>query len=213
MQTLYCLSGLGVDESAFKSFHPKNVRLVHIPWISALKNETLTHYAERLFKSSNLPENYSLIGVSFGGMIAQEFAKIQPPASLFLVSSIQSGKQLPWGYRAGGKLRIHKIIPSKLLTTTTPLSYFLFGTKKREDKRLLREILKRTDPKFLKWAMHAILGWKNDTKHAGIVIHGSNDRILPVPLSSDYVIHGGGHFMIVTHSKQISDIVEKRFLS
>ncbi len=77
---LFCLSGLGVDHRTFKNLQLKDVELVHIPWIDPLKNESLTEYSRRLFESISIPEEYNLIGVSFGGMIAQEFEKIRKPS-------------------------------------------------------------------------------------------------------------------------------------
>lgn len=209
MKTLYCLSGLGVDESAFRTFTPKNTEIVHIPWIAPLKNESLSHYAHRLFELSDLPMDYALLGVSFGGMIAQEFAKIQAPQSLFLISTISSSGELPFLFKIGARLRIHTIIPSRLLTWTTPFTHFLFGTKERKDKLLLKEILAQTDPTFLKWAMNAITRWKNEVVISGIRIHGDKDRILPTKTNVDYLISNAGHFMIATHGEHVSSIVEK----
>lgn len=73
---LYCLSGLGVDEKAFKNIKARDVDLVNVKWISPLPKESIKDYARRLFAELNPEEGYNLLGVSFGGMIAVEFAKI-----------------------------------------------------------------------------------------------------------------------------------------
>ncbi len=205
---LYCLSGLGVDHRAYRNLQIYGVELVHIPWIDPEINESLSTYAKRLFESAQLPEKYHLIGVSFGGMLAQEFEKIRKPQSLYLVSTISDSFELPMIFRLGGKLRLHKILPIVLLKRANWFTYHFFGAKEKEDKALLKEILKDTDGSFLRWAMHAILTWKNGNRSNGIRIHGENDKILPQRTTPDYAISGAGHFMIVTRGTEISELIE-----
>jgi pimeloyl-ACP methyl ester carboxylesterase len=205
---LYCLSGLGVDQKAFKYFTPKGMELIHIPWIKPLKKEGLRAYSIRLFKRVQPEEDYSLIGVSFGGMIASEFAKIQAPKKLYLISTVPSRDALQGFFKFGAKLRLHKLLPTPLLTRANFFTYFLFGIKSIEDKQLIRTILRDTDVTFMKWAIQAIVTWNNKTDVAAIVIHGSKDRILPRKEDVDHLITGGGHFMIVTRGKEITQIIE-----
>lgn len=205
---LYCLSGLGVDERAFVHFHPKGVELVHIPWIAPKKGERLEAYAARLFASADIPEKYALLGVSFGGMIATEFARIQKPEFLFLVSSAASRHELPWQYRAGRILPLHRILPNKGLLSGNRLIRHLFGVRNPKDTSMLKKILGRTDPHFLRWAMHAIVMWNGSKQMEAIRIHGTRDRMLPIRRNVDYPISGGGHFMLVNRASEIERIVE-----
>lgn len=201
---LYCLSGLGVDHRAFQNLHIEGVELVHIPWVDPHKNESLSDYAIRLFDSASLPEDYHLLGVSFGGMIAQEFEKIRPPKSLFLVSTISDRSELSGLFKLGGTLRLHKIIPAILLKRPNALTHFLFGVKKQEDKELFRAILNDSDIPFFRWAMGAIVRWNNAAQSAGIKLHGGKDRILSDHGKAGILLPKAGHFMIVTHGKELS---------
>lgn len=96
IKKIYCLSGLGIDERAFANIHIPNYTLVFIPWIEPLENESLPSYAIRMFESTKIEDDYILMGVSFGGMIAQEFEKIKKPKHLFIISSMSSSESLPW---------------------------------------------------------------------------------------------------------------------
>jgi len=205
---LYCLSGLGVDERAFKNIKADGVELVHIAWIDPLPKETLEQYAKRLFDQIKPEDGYNLLGVSFGGMIATEFAKLKKPSSAYFISTVQSKGELPFLFKVAGLLQLHKIIPSRLLTKSNFIINYLFGVKTKEDKKLLKEILRDTDPKFLKWAMGAILSWKN-RYFSGIGIHGGKDKMLGYKRKMDYVIPGGGHFMIVNRANEISAVIGK----
>lgn len=205
---IYCLSGLGVDHRAFQNIHIDGYELIHIPWIAPLKNESLSAYSQRLFETVSPEENYNLMGVSMGGMIAAEFAKIQQPQNLFLISTIDSCKELPMPFFIGGGLRLHQIIPPKVLFSFKRVTHFLFGVQEKEHQDLLYEILNDTDPAFVKWALNAILKWRNSTSNSGIKIHGDHDQILPLPKDTDHIIPNAGHFMIVEQGKEISKIIQ-----
>lgn len=213
MAKLYCLSGLGVDERAFRNLKIKGVDLIHIKWIPALLEESLEQYAKRLFDKVQPEEGYYLLGVSFGGMIATEFAKIRQPDKLYLISTIYSTSDLSWFLKTGSRLKLYRILPSGMLRRRNWILDYFFGITEKEDKKLLTEILLDTDPKFLKWALGAIAKWNNKIKPDGIVIHGSKDKLLPIRKNeTSYVIEDGGHFMIVNKADQISAIIEKNRL-
>lgn len=206
---IYCLSGLGVDKRAFQNIHLENKELIHIDWITPEANETLAQYAKRLFEIIQPVDDYILIGVSFGGMIATEFAKIKAPKKLFLISTIKGKKELSGMYKYGSKLNIQRILPTRIMRTANPFTRYLFGVKQPADKLLLKTVLKETNPSFLKWALNAIANWENTTPIEGITIHGSKDKVFPLPENTSYVIENGGHFMVLKQGKEISAILEK----
>ena len=204
---IYCLSGLGVDQRAFSNVSIKGVNLINIPWITPNKNESLANYSKRLFETQNLPDNYILVGLSFGGMVAQEFAKIKKPKKLFLISTINGNHQLPPYLKLVKKLGLHKIVPGKLLKKTNFITFYFFGVNKSEHKTLLKTILNDTSSSFLKWAINAIFNWDNKQKVDAIKIHGNKDRLLP-NIDSKHLIENGGHFAILTNGKQVSEIIK-----
>lgn len=204
---LFCLSGLGVDERAFVHFQPDGIELVHIPWIEPEKNESLKNYAHRLFESTELPADYAVLGVSFGGMIATEFAQIRQPSHLFLVSSAEGQHDLPWKFLAGRFLPLHRLLPKKMLISSSWVIRYLFSVKQPEERQMLQGILSTTNPEFLRWAMHAIVHWKGYHHTNSIRIHGAHDRMLPSPKNIQHRIQGAGHFMIVNRAVEIEEIV------
>lgn len=205
---IYCLSGLGVDRRAYDNIHLNNCELKHIDWIEPLIGESLPEYSLRLFEKNNIPEHYNLVGVSFGGMIAQEFAKIRKPNKLILISIVRGNHELPLLFRVAGNLGLHKLIPVRFLKTSNFLTYLIFGIKGRKEKTFLKRIIKETDGKFLIWAIHSIVKWKNNKHADAISVHGDKDRILPAK-SPDKIVEGGGHFMIYNKGKIISRIIDE----
>jgi hypothetical protein len=77
---------------------------------------------------------------------------------------------------------------------------------------LLRTVVRESDPHFMKWAIHEVLNWQRESRPDHIFhIHGDEDRIFPIKyVKADRVIHGGGHFMILTHADQVSSMIKQR---
>lgn len=182
--------------------------VIFVRWITPEKNESMQEYATRL-RMQVKDMRPVLIGLSFGGMIAQEIAKQIDTEKVLIISSVRTGKELPFIYRLAGKLRLHKIIPAALFKRSTFLTEFLFGAKADFEKRLLKNILADTDEAFLKWAIDRTLCWENRARPANLVhIHGTADRILPYrSVKADIGIEGGSHLMISDKAKELSRII------
>jgi len=209
----YFISGLGADKRIFSKLNlNEKINIIHINWITPNKNESLALYAERLSKVIDQSQPFALVGVSFGGMIAVEMAKILNPVKTIIISSTMLAAQLPAIYRLAGQLRLLKLIPAKLLKSSNKLTQnYYFGTHTSSEKSLLSKIIKDTDPYFLKWAIESILNWKNKTRPEDIYhIHGTNDKILYSKVARpDFVIEKGTHFMVYQNAAEISGIIDK----
>jgi len=205
---LYCIGGLGTDRMVFDGLNIPGVELEILDWLPHSNGERLERYAERMAEEAAFPEEFNLLGVSFGGMLATEIAKALKPKNLFLLSSIQTASEVPRFYRTVGNLKTHHLMPARLLKSSNLLSRFFFGVNAKKDHHVFRDILDKTDPAFLRWALDAILRWENREKIAAVKIHGTHDRILGFHEAS-YSIENAGHFMIHTHAEEISTIIKK----
>ncbi|OHX65426.1 hypothetical protein [Flammeovirga pacifica] len=198
----YCISGLGADQRVYNNLEIKYEK-ISISWITPLKNESLKNYAIRLSQKIDQDEEFILIGVSFGGLIAVEISKILKPKFTVLISTIEKSSELPFLYRLVSKMNFVKYLPSKLFHMPFFIASFLFGTK----NLLLKEILQDSDLSFTKWAINTLLHWKNETSINNCVkINGTSDLILS-SYESDFYIKNGHHFMIVDRADEISEII------
>lgn len=209
MNKIYIFSGLGVDERVFDTIDFSDLNAVFVDWIDPLKNETFESYARRI--SKDFENDSILIGLSFGGMLAVEISKIIQTKKVILIASAKNKTELPKWFLIAGKLKLNSFVPSSLLKSTNFITNWLFGAVTPAEKQLLKNIIKDTDPQFLKWAINQIVNWKNtDVPQNCIHIHGSNDRILSVKnVKVDYMIKNGGHFMTVNKAKEIERIIKK----
>src|SRR3954471_14038187 len=117
---VYFIAGLAADKRVFKYIQlPTGCEAVFLDWISPEKEDTLPSYALRLASTINKEEPFALIGLSFGGMLATEIAKVYQPAVTILISSVPVSKELPGYFRMAGKMRLHKIVPVSLLKSSS----------------------------------------------------------------------------------------------
>jgi pimeloyl-ACP methyl ester carboxylesterase len=208
MKDIYLLSGLGADKRVFDFIDFSGFRVNHVDWIEPAGNESIESYAKRLLVQikTNRPV---LIGVSFGGMVAVEIAKLIETEKVIVISSATTKLDIPIYFRIVGQLRLSKLIPIRFLKTTNSLTYWFFGAETEKENELLRVIIEETDDRFLNWALDKIANWKNRTLPTNVVhIHGTNDKILPLR-KADFEVSNGGHLMVVNKAEEISGLIRK----
>jgi len=210
-KNVYIFSGLGADERVFQHLDLSDYATTFIRWEVPQKRETIENYARRL-----LPQITSirptLIGLSFGGLIAIEIAKQIDTEQVILLASIKTKNEIPFYYRYAGHLRLHKLLPTGLLKSSNFITNWLFGTSSTFDKQLLKQILIDTDPTFLKWAIDKAARWTNQTLTKNIFhIHGTNDRILPFKfVNCNSAIKSGGHLMTLNKADELNNILRQQ---
>ena len=205
---IYGISGLGADQRVFQELK-LSTRLETLPWVIPNKKETLPCYAERMCSQIDQTEDFIILGVSFGGLVAVEMSKILKPKLTILVSSLETKNELKPIFSFLNKTKLGNILPKQLFVPPNRLAYHLFGTNKRE---MLANILRDTDRAFSKWAVNAMLNWKNEEKiYPLLKINGAKDKLMKGTIDSNtIVIDKGEHFMIVDKSTAISKIINER---
>ena len=190
---LYLIGGLGADERVFEVLN-LNCETKVISWIEPSKDEPIDVYVKRLLAQINTTKPFGIMGVSFGGLIAIELSKISNPEILILISSVESSDQLKTKFLTLGKLGLLNLVPTAFIKPPKFLQSYLFGAK---NSKLLNEIIKDTDPRFIRWALKKMIAWKSakiDVKT--LRIHGTKDKLIPL-IGEAKEIQNGAHFMIV----------------
>ncbi len=110
---LYIFSGLGADERVFQRLDFPGFSTTFIKWIVPQDKETIENYATRLLDQITTT-NPTLIGLSFGGLIAVEVAKQIDTEKVILIASAKTKKEIPFYYRFAGQLGLQKLLPTRL---------------------------------------------------------------------------------------------------
>jgi hypothetical protein len=206
---IFGISGLGADKRVFEYLTLEH-DFIPIEWIKPKKKEPIIEYSKRLIKEYGIgsEQEFGILGVSFGGLIATEISKLTKPKFTVLISSVETRNELSRIIRIFGKTKIIELIPENLLNPPKVIAHFMFGTKKQE---LLNSILNETDLYFTKWAIRELVNWKNESILPNLIkIGGSKDKMLQPKGKNTILIEKGEHFMIVDKAGEISEIINEK---
>lgn len=210
MKKIYCISGLGADDRVFKKLKIKNANLINLPWPDYERSDNLPYYAQRL--SAMIEDDHpTILGLSFGGMLAIEIGKQRDVKQTILISSAKTKEEVPEFGRVVKALVVSELVPAFIYKTPNKILNEKFGVETEEDKELLKGILQDSDGQFMRWAMKAVSTWEGKHYNEPVLhIHGTSDGIIfPENVTPDYWIEGGGHMMVYQRAEEISNIINK----
>jgi pimeloyl-ACP methyl ester carboxylesterase len=208
---VYFISGLAADGRVFRHIQlPADHEAVYLNWLRPDKDESLTNYAGRMSGQIDTTEPFYILGLSLGGMIAAEIVRLYPQGRLILVASIPHAGHLPVYYRWMQRVRLQKLVPVRAIKTGVYLRRY-FTTESKEDKEMLRQMIRDADPYFIRWSLTAVLEWQRYEPPQDLIhIHGTNDIVLPVRYTRPtHIIPGGSHLMIFDRARDINEVLSE----
>ncbi len=211
LKDIYCVSGLGADERVFQKLKFEGYQPVHIKWVEPESRESIADYAQRLATQIKA-ERPILIGLSFGGIIAVEIAKHIATEKIILISSTKNQQEVPFYFKIFRWLPIYLLLPANFLLWAGQLiASWFFNLRTIDDRKLFKAILFDTNARFMKWAIHQVVIWKNEIIPDNVYhIHGESDRIFPyLFVREDFNVKEGGHLMIISQAEYISNLIQK----
>ena len=208
---VYLLSGLGADERLYTYLtFPDYCTPHYLAWLKPLSpQESMEEYCRRLSWQIDTGRPHIIIGTSFGGIVAQELAKITKPLKVVLLASIKHSAELPPYFRAFRPFGLHRFIPPKGLKSLAKFTKRAFGVKNDEGTRLFEDMVNKTPNEFMPWAIGQILQWRKVELSQDVIhIHGTKDMIFPVSYLKNYIpIKNGSHAMTMVQHEEISQII------
>lgn len=208
---VYFISGIGADHRFFTHVRlPEGYEPSYIHWIPPLPKEELSHYALRLSDQIDSSQPFVLAGLSLGGIMAVDIAQKIPPVCTILISSVPSAAHLPKLYRLAGKLRLGRLIPATLLKLAALIKHSLF-MRPAENRRLMRQVIRSGDHRFIRWALNAVLDWDNRNIPSPLYhIHGTRDEVFPIRLTTPtHVVRKAGHMFVVSHPETVNQFLRE----
>ena len=212
---IYFVPGLGAGSNIFDylELSDEKFELHFLEWlIPESPDEQLEHYVKRLIRDIKHP-NPVLVGVSFGGIIAQEISKYIEVKKVIIISSIKALDEIPTRIKFLKLTKIYKLFPAKKIAKTGDFPLPRFNRSIRKRIALYKKYLSVKDENYLKWSIHNVLSWKTPIDANNVIhIHGNKDEIFPIKhIKNCIVIEGGTHVMILNKAKRISSIIENIF--
>lgn len=210
---VYMIPGLAADARLFSALNlGDELKTVILKWVQPETNETLEDYAGRLIAQIDQTKPIVLVGVSLGGILAQEVAKYVKAEKVIIISSVKTRKEFPVYFHLIRVLRLHKLFPATVAKKITGLLKVVFGKMSKKEYSIFKNMLLGTDNIFIDWAEHAILNWKNEELIPNLVhIHGTDDRVFPAGNIKNAIwVDGGGHYMIMHNARKVSQLIREQ---
>jgi pimeloyl-ACP methyl ester carboxylesterase len=204
MTHLYLMPGMAANPSIFEHINlPEEKYRIHLlEWQVPEPKETMEAYALRMTKKI-VHEDVVLLGVSFGGILVQEMAKHIEVRKLIIVSSVKSKYELPKRMTLSRKLKLYKVLPTRLIEDIDTLAKYAFGETIKNRVELYKKYLSMNNRHYLSWAIKEMVCWDQEQARPDIIhIHGDADKVFPIKYITDaIVVEGGSHIMVITRAK------------
>ena len=212
---LYFFPGLGASSKIFEHISlPKEKFEIHLlDWkIPTSVDESLQEYAARMCEEIH-HQNPILIGVSFGGILVQEMAKIIATEKVIVISSIKSHHELPTRLRVIRDTKAYKLFPAKIVKNIEDYTQYFLGDFLKKRAELYKMYLSVRDETYMQWAIYNVLHWKQEKPAENLVhIHGLEDNVFPIKYIQNFIpVTKGTHVMILMKAKTISSEIERLF--
>ncbi len=207
---LILFPGMTPGRRIFQKLAPQLESFEVIDWIAPVCATSISEYAVELIAEYGIDATCDLVGVSFGGMVAQEVARLLGSPLCFVVSSAGSSSEFSLTQRL--LARLPQAGDQAILTTVGavakrwPSSISSMGTVRARK-------FQGQNGDWFRWAASAALRWRPAPyDQAGVVrIHGDRDRTFPHAVQhADILISGAGHMLALTHSSELARAIHQR---
>ena len=211
------MPGLASGPSIFENIKlpEEQFEMYFLEWFLPIENESIESYALRMTQKIT-HNNPVLIGVSFGGVLVQEMAKIIKTDKVIIISSVKTNKEFPSRFKIARNTKAYKLIPTQLLADIEKLVKYAFGDNIVAKRlKLYEKYLSVRDKHYLDWAIEIILCWnQKEINEAVIHIHGDTDEVFPIKhIRKCIVVKGGTHIMILNKFKWMNENLPKLILN
>ena len=205
---VYLMPGMAANSTIFKniSLSEDRFELHLLDWFVPDKGMTLSGYARKMCEAI-IHEDAVILGVSFGGILVQEMAKIRSFKKVIIISSVKSKTELPKRLIFARYTRIHKLLPTGIVNNIELLSKYAFGETVTKRLELYEQYLSIRDKYYLDWSIDQIVNWSQTTYHPDIVhIHGEKDAVFPIQhIKKCIMVENGTHTMIIHRYKWFNE--------
>jgi pimeloyl-ACP methyl ester carboxylesterase len=211
------MPGLAAGPSIFENIKlpEEQFEMYFLEWFLPIENESIESYALRMTQKIT-HDNPVLIGVSFGGVLVQEMAKIIQTDKVIIISSVKTNKEFPSRFKIARNTKAYKLIPTQLLADIEKLVKYAFGDNIVAKRlKLYEKYLSVRDKHYLDWAIETILCWKQKEINENVIhIHGDADEVFPIKhIRKCIVVKGGTHIMILNKFKWMNENLPKLILN
>lgn len=207
---LFAIPGLGVDGRVYGRM-VEHLPLQVIEWLEPEAAETLSQYALRMAHSLPSGQPVWLLGYSFGGVVAQEIARLRPGTQLILINTLCRVAEKPTWLQVARYLPFYQLARGSWRIRSLPLWAPRYGVTDAAEQQLLADMFRSASDRQRMWAIRQLCHWQGGREQQGVVclrLHGEDDQVFPVGrIQGARVVPGGRHFMIWQQAERLAEII------
>ncbi|WP_435578451.1 alpha/beta hydrolase [Gilvibacter sp.] len=204
---VYLIPGMAAGPEIFENIHLPSDRfkVIILEWMIPHPEESLEDYAKRMADRVDDPAGY-LVGVSFGGVMAQEMKAFLPEAKVIIISSVKSRAELPKRFALAQKSKLYQVLPTGLVVNSRNLKRFAIGPRSKKRLELYDKFLSVRNKQYLDWAIKMMICWPRETPDPEVAhIHGDKDIVFPIKnIDGAATVAGGTHAMVIYRAKSVT---------
>ncbi|MDC0177204.1 alpha/beta hydrolase [Polaribacter sp.] len=209
---IYLIPGLAAGPEIFENlkFSKDSYEVRHLQWKTPIAiDENISEYAMRMCEDVKAKKPV-LIGVSFGGIMAQEMGKYLDAKKVIIISSVKHHYELPKRFQMMKFTKAYKLFPAKIIANIEEYEKYFFGKSLKKRVHVYKKYLSVRNPLYLNWSINAMVQWEQKENNKNRVhIHGTKDQVFPIKNIENCIkVLGGSHVMIITKAKKLSKIIE-----
>jgi pimeloyl-ACP methyl ester carboxylesterase len=202
------MPGMAASSAIFKNIELAKDRFeIHLlEWFVPEYGTTFEAYAADMCEQIK-HEKPVLIGVSLGGLLVQEMAKLIEVKKVIIISSIKQKSELPKRLLFAKYTKIHKLLPTGLINNVELLVKYAFGETIKSRLELYEQFLAVRDKYYIDWCIDKIVHWNQSSYEPNLIhIHGENDVVFPIQyIQNCLVVPKGTHTMIIHRYKWFNE--------
>lgn len=183
-----------------------------VQWLDPIPKESLLNYCKRIITQYGITQQDIIVGLSFGGLIAQQIAQILDQRFVILISSFRTKEDLRLLFKKGLQFRLYKLMPEIKFPLISEVVANVLNSGTTEGKPVLKAMLETTDMKLLKWSIEKIFQQDIELGQEAIKYNllGNKDRVMKIWRNkTTHIIQGGSHFMVYDKAKEVSTAIKQ----
>jgi pimeloyl-ACP methyl ester carboxylesterase len=204
---IYSIPGVAADPRIFRNLRLPVHELRHLELPLMEEDDTIRDQAMALRSSISEDVPHMILGMSMGGMIAQELASITSPHRVVIISSWKGPEEMPAPLKTMRGTHPERVLSEKLIDRILPFLFWQMGAESEDDRELIRSFVHTTPVEQIKRQIDASLNWDGPASPVKdlLHIHGDNDHLMPIGEIKDPIpVKEGGHIMVYNKAAEVS---------
>jgi pimeloyl-ACP methyl ester carboxylesterase len=206
---IHLIPGVAADRRLFMDLELPGHELRPLELPAMPEGSTMPEYASELAGAVERSVPHVLLGVSMGGMIAQELASRTEPAAVIIISSWKDPDEMPGPLKLLRGTHPERVVTMKFIERVLPMLYWQMGAETDRDRELVHSFVHTMPVEQIKRQLHASLNWEGAGLLKDLIhIHGDNDHLMPLAdINGAIAVKGGGHLMVFNKAAEVSRLV------